>query len=378
MLSVPVLAASPRQLVVKGNALFSAGEYDKALDAYKEAEVNAPESPYLYFNTGAALYKQGEYAAAREAFQQAALKSQDLNLEAESKFNLGLCAVRESERQQDSDLQKALDAYGQSIQFFREALDLKPDFHEAAENIEVVRLMMKSILDEIKKREEEAQNQQEQMRQATEQLKTLIQRQQDLIARNNEITQKSGQIGQPDNTDMQNLADAQGTLQHDTQQLSETLANQSQSPVQNAQRAEPEAVTHLNDSVQEQGLAVQQFKDNQSQPAGEHQQKSLEALLKAQESFTKQQQGQQGQQQQQQGQQGQQQQQSQTGQKNKSDQEQGQTGTEQDQPQEENQQAALTQLPDNADSILDEERQNNMRRTYGNMPGGYSEVDKDW
>jgi tetratricopeptide (TPR) repeat protein len=374
----PVLAASTHQLVAKGNALFSAGKYDEALEVYEKAEVNAPESPYLYFNKGTALYKKGDYAAANEAFQQAALKSKDMALESKSKFNLGLCAVREAERQQDSDLNKALDAYGKSIQYFREALELDPNFQEAAENIELVRLIMKSMLDEIKKREEEAKKQQEQMQNAAEKLKALIKQQQALIERNSTLSQKARQNGPSEDmsSKMQNLAKEQGALQHDTQQLAETLANQKQ----NAQGAQTEAVTHLDDSIKEQGLAVQQLEQNHSQTAGEHQQNSLESLIKAQESFKQQQQ--QGQQQQQQSQQGQQQQQqqAQTGQQENTppDQEKGQAGSEQGQQQEKQQQASVVQLPDDAESILDEEKENNMRRTYGNTSGGYSEVDKDW
>lgn len=368
----PVLAASTHQLVAKGNTLFSAGKYDEALEVYEQAEVNVPESPYLYFNKGTALYKKGDYAAATEAFQQAALKSKEIALEAKSKFNLGLCAVREAERQQDSDLNKALDAYGKSIQYFRETLELDHDFQEAAENIELVRLIMKSILDEIKKREEEAKKQQEQMQKAVEQLKALIERQQDLIERNSSLSQEAQQNGQSENSEMQNLANEQGALQHDTQQLADTLANQKQ----NAQGAQTEAVTHLNNSVKEQGLAVQQLEQNHSQTAGEHQQNSLESLIKALESLTQQQQ--QGRQQQEQQQQGQQQ--ARTGQQENTspDQEQEQAGSEQEQQQEKQQQASVVQLPDDAESILDEEKENNMRRMYGNTSGGYSEVDKDW
>jgi hypothetical protein len=106
----------------------------------------------------------------------------------------------------------------------------------------------------------------------------------------------------------------------------------------------------------------------------------LEALKKALESMKNpQQQPQQGQQQQQQqGQQEQPQQGQQEQQQQGQQQEQQQpSGSEQNQ-EEEQQQASAVQLPDDAESILDEEKANNMRRARQNAPGGYREVSRDW
>lgn len=156
-------AASTKDLIQEGNVAYLSGEYDKALAAYEEASVDAPESPFIYFNKGTALYKKGDYSSAIEAFEKAALKSKDLALEAKAKFNLGNCLFREAERQSDSDLNKSLEACQKSIAHYQESLELDPDLTEAAENIEVVRLVMKNILDEINKRKEEAKQQQEAM-----------------------------------------------------------------------------------------------------------------------------------------------------------------------------------------------------------------------
>ena len=167
----PAQAASKEKLVKKGNAFFSSGNYDEAISAYDEAAVNDPESPYIYYNKGTALYKKEDFTAAIDAFGKAAIKSKDIFLESKSRFNLGLCFFREGERQKDSDLKKTLESYGLSVQSFQEAIDLNPEFEEAAENIEMVRLMMKALLDEIKKQEEEAKKQQEQAQKIAEQIK---------------------------------------------------------------------------------------------------------------------------------------------------------------------------------------------------------------
>ena len=124
--------ASSADLVNKGNTAYLAGKYDEALFAYEEASVEAPESPHIYFNRGAALYQKGDYSGAIEAFEKAALKSKDIQLEAKSRFNLGNCAYREAERQQDSNLEKALEACTKSIRHYQEALELDSDLKEAA------------------------------------------------------------------------------------------------------------------------------------------------------------------------------------------------------------------------------------------------------
>ena len=155
-------AAGARELVAQGNAAYQQGQYDKALDRYEEATVELPESPRLYFNRGAALYRQDDYPAAREAFREAALRARDPELTARAKYNLGNCAFREAQRQRDSDLAKAIEYSRESISHYQEARDLAPGFKEAAENIEIVRLYVKNLLDEQKKQQEQQQQDQDQ------------------------------------------------------------------------------------------------------------------------------------------------------------------------------------------------------------------------
>ncbi|MFC1493770.1 tetratricopeptide repeat protein [Thermodesulfobacteriota bacterium] len=156
-----VYADSAAALVDSGNKSWIAGDYEDALKKYNEATVDDPESPYIYFNKGTALYKKGNYNDAVYAFEKAALKSKDPHMESKSRFNLGNCAFREAERQMDSDLKKSLEYCEKSIKHFHDALKLDPGLNEAAENIEVVRLVMKNILDEIKKQEQEAKKNKE-------------------------------------------------------------------------------------------------------------------------------------------------------------------------------------------------------------------------
>ena len=143
--------ASPTSLIDKGNRAFQQGSYDEALIAYEAASIEAPESPHIYFNKGTIFYMQGDYQKATDMFEQAALKTKDLAFEARAQFNLGNCAFRESLRQRDSDLKKSVEQLERSIYYYKKAFELDPELQDAAHNIEVARLIMKQLLDEVKK-----------------------------------------------------------------------------------------------------------------------------------------------------------------------------------------------------------------------------------
>jgi len=382
-------AASKEKLVKKGNTLFFSGDYDEAINAYDEAAVDHPESPYIYYNKGTALYKKEDYKSAIDAFGQAAIKSKDLVLESKSKFNLGVCFFREGERQKDSDLNKTLASYGLSVQSFQEALDIDPEFVEAAENIELVRLIMKSVLDEIKKQEEEARKQQEQAQKIAEEIKKLIDKQDSLLTESRSLlTDRKSPKESSDSTDEfskqnHNMADAQNQLKQETQYLSQQLSVQQSPgavPPTQPQQEHP-SQKHLQDSTAAQKKAVQNLSENDLQTGTYQQEASLEALNKALDALKSDQNQQKGQQQNQQQQQSAQQDQKNCDQNNQKDnKEETQAAEKEDQKEnsgQDDQQTQAMQLTDNADSILNEEKENKKQR-IPYSPGGFKEVDKDW
>jgi len=355
-------ADSPAGLVSEGNAAYLAGEYDKALSSYDEASVEAPESPHIYFNKGAALYQKSDYSGASESFEKAALKSKDIRLEAKSKFNLGNCAYREAERQQDSDLNKALEACTKSIRHYQDAFALVPEFDEAAENIEVVRLVMKTILDNINKQKEAAKQQQEAMQQAADKLKELIKKQQDALGGNKQIQDERRQKGdsQKLKDDVQDLARNQKDLQTET----EALANNMPKPgCQNPPATENPTEKHLKNAAKEQNAASGNLEQDHTSEAENNQEKALKELKDALSSLNEDQKAGK-QQQEQQGGEGQRQAPSCT-----------ETAPQEKEDPQEN--TAAAQLSDGAHDILDEEKENKKQRRMQSA-GAYRDVDKDW
>ncbi len=160
-------AQSPGRLVSKGNKQYDKKDFAKALELYDRASVKAPESAIVAFNRGDAFFKKGDLEKAREQFQQAASKTKSLPFESKAWYNLGNCAFEEGKRQEDSDLQKALESLQQSVKHYGTSLEKDPGNKLAAENLEISRLKIKDLLDKMQKQQQQGgqqgqQNQQQQ------------------------------------------------------------------------------------------------------------------------------------------------------------------------------------------------------------------------
>ena len=363
-------AASPAELVSKGNTSYLAGKYDEAISAYDEAAAKVPESPYIYFNKGAALYKKGDYAAAASAFEKAALKSKDATFESKSKFNLGNSFFKEAEHQKNSDPNKALETLDKSIRNYQDALELNPGFKEAAENIEVTRLVMKNILDEINKQKQEAQKQQEAMKQTEDKIKELLRKQQDALNRSQHLEDERTSKGDSEELRSQahDLADYQKEIQNHTEELAKNLPNKND---KNLQETANSTEKHLNNAATQQKEASDNLEQYLTKEARTNQENAVKELKDALASIhNKQNSG--GQQKQEQAQQ-QSQQQEQQKQKQVSP-----SGVpSQDKKNHEPKQAARIQQPDSVNEILMEEKENQQQRRV--VPqGAYKDVEKDW
>jgi hypothetical protein len=379
-------AESPSALVNKGNSAYENKQYDEALKAYDAAGVDKPDSAEIYFNKGAVYYRQGEYDKAKQSWEKSALNTNDISLEARSLFNLGNTSFQQSERQKDSDPQKSIDACAQSIGYYQQALDLLKNqknidapvlVKEASENIELVRLIMKATIDDMAKKKEQQQQQQ----QVAEDLKELIKKQQELHDRNQYFNQEKKDRGdsQELTENITKMAGDQKSLEEETKKAAEKLpSSDSNHPDLNDQ-----AKSHLNQAQSEQQAATQKMMSGELDQAAPYQETALKELKEALESMEKDT-----------GQGGKQEKQDQQGQKQNAqkegDQQKEQTSEGQDQQQEQKQQQSDQQQEQNKDSdkwigsksddaqgILDEEKENQKFRLQ-ESPAGYRDVDKDW
>ena len=367
-----VRAESSRDLVSEGNRAFEAGEFEEALDRYQKASVDEPESPYLFFNEGAVRYRMGDYARAEELFEKAALASKDVGIEAKAKFNLGNCRFREGELKQKNDPEGSLKDLEASIRHYRESLRLDPEMEDAAQNIEIARLKMKQLLDEIKKRQEEMEKQQKQQKQLADNIKELIKRQKNILDETGKVekalSDKENQAPDAaDRKELDRLADEQAELKDDTKKLSEDVGKNAQSQGQ-LNPAHAKIGEHLERSADAQEKADEPIRAAKPDQAKPKEQESLDELNKALEALQEnsQQCGSQKEESQQQNQQ----------------QNRQQEQNEQNQESRENQNQEMKQdqqkKSETAQAILDEEKENRDRRRKAEQAAGILSSDKDW
>lgn len=155
-------ADSVRETIRQGNGLYIEGKYSDAINKYNDALVEQPQAVEPKFNKANSYYRMDDLGEALDLYQEVAAKSKDMSLVAKAKYNVGNCFFQRGAKQRDSDLQKAVEDMKTSITYWRQVLDLDPKNEKAARNIEVARMTIKDILDQIKKQQEEQKNQQNQ------------------------------------------------------------------------------------------------------------------------------------------------------------------------------------------------------------------------
>ncbi|MBN1361868.1 MAG: tetratricopeptide repeat protein [Sedimentisphaerales bacterium] len=232
LLLLLALAASARgadpaaRAIREGNALYADGQYTDAINKYNEALVEQPAALEPKFNKANGYYRLDDLGEAIDLYQEVAAESKDMALVAKAKYNLGNCLFQRGSKQRDSDLQKALQDMEASITYWRGVLDIEPENQKAAENIEVARLTIKDILDQLKKQQEQQQqqgqqDQQDQQQQSQDQQQQGQQSEQEQSgsqqAPNQPQDPNEAQSGQP----QQDPSESQGDRQREQEQAQE-------------------------------------------------------------------------------------------------------------------------------------------------------------
>jgi len=154
-----VRADSAQEALQQGNRLFGDSKYTEAINKYNEALVEQPQALEPKFNKADGYFRMDDLREAMDLYEEVAAGSKDMSLVARAKYNLGNCFFQRGSKQRDSDLQKAVDDMKTSITCWRQVLDIDPKNEKAARNIEVARLTIKDILDQIKKKQQQQQQQ---------------------------------------------------------------------------------------------------------------------------------------------------------------------------------------------------------------------------
>lgn len=145
--SQPLWSQAGREKVLEGNRNYSEGDYDKALELYREALEEDPDSPAIRFNLGDAQFKKEEMEDAADSFSQA-LQSKDPGIKSRAQYNLGNSLYRQGK------LQESLSAY-------REALKLAPGDRDAKHNLEFVLKQLQEQQQQQKNQDQQGEGEQE-------------------------------------------------------------------------------------------------------------------------------------------------------------------------------------------------------------------------
>lgn len=163
LLVLPLLQAaraeSARTSVQQGNRLYAQRNFNEAISSYEQALLEKPEAREPQFNKANSYYRLDDLAEATDLYKEVAAESKDMKLVTKAKYNLGNCFFQRGMKQRDSDLQKALEDLKTSITQWRQVLDIDPKNEKAARNIEVARLIIKDIIDQINKQKQQDPNQ---------------------------------------------------------------------------------------------------------------------------------------------------------------------------------------------------------------------------
>ncbi len=374
-LAQAAFGGSARKAVQEGNRLYKEGRLNEAVKGYDEALQDRPEAVVPLFNKANSLYRLEDPNAALGLYKEVATKSRDMGLAAKAKYNAGNCSFQLGCKQKDSNLQKAVECMETAVDYWRSVLELEPGNEKAARNIEVARLTIKDIIDQINKRKEQQQKQ----AQAAEKLKELLERQKTLAAKTGATNEKAGSgdiSGDEAKGQYSEQAGEQGGIREETRQAAQDLTAQDPNTAQQPQMQKVAA--DLDSALASQEKAEEQLYAAEGEPAKESEGKAAEHIENALKALSSGQQNQQGQDQQQQQEGQQQQKKQQTGQQDPNQPRDPNEGQNQEQEQQGEQMQDEQQAPDaTAQEILDKEKQEREQRQIRQRVG-YAPVDKDW
>ncbi|HOP07298.1 MAG TPA: tetratricopeptide repeat protein [candidate division Zixibacteria bacterium] len=195
--AVSAQAETFADLVRRGNEAANTGDFQKALNMYRDAETERPESPELEYNIGGALYGAGDYEQAAEHYAKA-FETEDIQQEGRAHYNLGNTYFRQSK------LDKAIEEY-------QKYLEINPDDEDAKFNLELSRKLLKEQMKPQEQQQQQKNDQQQQQQQDSTQ----------------QQQQQQGQEQQKDSTQQQQQPD-QNQGQDSTQQQQQPQPNDQQ------------------------------------------------------------------------------------------------------------------------------------------------------
>ncbi len=162
----------PERAERDGRQAFGDGRFEDAAGAFGAAAEARPGVPELLYDSGISAYRAGDPEGAVGLLRQAVEQAGRPELAAAGHFALGNLRVRAVEQAMaaqggaPADPQAAIDGLTAAAQSYRRALDLHPEWQDAAHNLEATRLRLQQLLLQLPPPEQSGGEPQEQQGQS--------------------------------------------------------------------------------------------------------------------------------------------------------------------------------------------------------------------
>ncbi len=270
-------AGSARLSTLQGNKLYEQGKFDEAIKQYDQAVIDNPLVLEPKFNKANSYYRLDDLEQAMNLYKAVATESKDMKLVAKAKYNLGNCSFQQGTKQRDSNLEKAIQDMENAIGYWRGVLDTEPENEKAAKNIEVARLTIKDILDQLKNQKKQDPNQHGQQNQNQSkdpnQTQQQSQRQQDPNRPGQQQNQnQSKDPNQAQQQNQQQQSSQQDANQPKTQQQQQSSKQEPNQPQKtNQQQTEQQQQQEQKQQVSADDTAAQEILDKEQRDKNQRQ-----------------------------------------------------------------------------------------------------------
>lgn len=208
--AIPVFAAGDRAA-----ELYLSGEYDEALQIYRPDPCVVTDSePARLYNSANCHYKLDDLDAAIDLYRQVSADTDDSELLARAKYNLGNSHFGKGLGLSGQEPQKAIDEFTKSARYYRQSLDLNAADADAAGNIAIARQIIKELSEQLKQQQPQQGDKQEQQDQDQQDQQNQQQPQQQ-NGQQDQDQQQNGQ--QPQDQDQEQSQSDQADGQEDRQ-----------------------------------------------------------------------------------------------------------------------------------------------------------------
>ena len=209
---------------------YQRGEYDQALQLYRDALLDRPDAPELHFNVGDALFKRGEYDQALREFERV-FSAEEQKIQAQAHYNMGNSFFQQQ-------------AFEQAVAAYKQALELDAADEDAKVNLELALEKLQEQQQQQEQQEDDSEEQDQEQQQDSEQ------------NQQNQENQQDSEQEQQDQ-DQQQQQDSEQDQQNQQQQQQSEQDQQSEEQPAEQQSISPEEAQQLMDALKNRELDAQ-------------------------------------------------------------------------------------------------------------------------